>query len=317
VYHPTAAVNGGSVCIGYPYSLLDWVPQRGQSWVLPVDTRRMVGAQTAVDVSVEQLKEMCANRLGAVLDVVVGDGSFGKHLFLGQIKHLPCAAVVGLRCDRMLYAEPGPYSGWGRPRVHGARFAFKEPDTRGQPDEELWFCDSRFGLVHLRCWYALHAKQDASTAFWVIRAETHLERSKPPTPIWLAALGTPHKPNYLKWLWCDPRWPIEPAIRFRKNHLCWTLPRFQHADACDRWTCLVDLAHWQVWLARSLVSDQPLPWQKPQVNLTPGCITPGLGALFAQFEHTTAAPKTREKSPGWPSDRQHSRPRRYPVLKRD
>jgi len=23
VYHPTPAVNGGSICIGYPYSLLD------------------------------------------------------------------------------------------------------------------------------------------------------------------------------------------------------------------------------------------------------------------------------------------------------
>lgn len=313
---PTQAIEKRSTVQGYAYSLLAWIPQRGKSWALAVDTRRMIGSQTAVEVGVEQLKELCANRPEAVLDVVVGDGSFGNHLFLGQIKQLPCAAVVRLRCDRVLYAEPGPYSGWGRPRVHGARFAFKEPDTWGQPDEELWFCDSRFGLVHLRCWDALHAKQDATTDFSVIRAETHLERTRPPKPIWLAALGAAHKPSYLKWLWFDQRWPIEPAIRFRKNRLCWTLPRFQYADACDRWTHLVDLAHWQIWLARSLVSDQPLPWQKPQADLTPGRVTQGLGALFAQFEHTTAAPKTRGKSPGWPSGRQRSRPRRYPVLKR-
>ncbi len=123
-------------------------------------------------------------------------------------------------------------------------------------------------------------------------------------------------PCYFKWLWFDQRWPIEPAIRFRKNRLCWTLPHFQHADVCDRWTNLVDLAYWQVWLARSLVSDQPLPWQKPQAEMTPGRITQGLGALFAQFEHITSAPKTRGKSPGWPSGRPRTRPRRYPVLKR-
>ena len=34
VYHPTPAVNGGSVCIGYPYSLLDCVPEAHRSWSL-------------------------------------------------------------------------------------------------------------------------------------------------------------------------------------------------------------------------------------------------------------------------------------------
>ena len=313
---PTQAIEKRSTVQGYAYSLLAWVPQRGKSWALPVDTRRMVGAQTAVEVGVQQVKALCANRSESMLDVVVGDGSYGNHHFLGAIKQLPCAAVVRLRCDRVLYGQPEPYPGPGRPRVHGARFAFKEPDTWDQPDEEVWFCDSRFGLVQLRCWHGLHAKQDATTPFGVIRAETHLERTKPPKPIWLGAIGAPDKSCYHKWVWFDQRWPIEPAIRFRKNRLFWTLPRFQHADACDRWTSLIDLAYWQVWLARTLISDQPLPWQKPQADLTPGRVTQGLGALFAQFEHITSAPKTRGKSPGWPSGRQRTRPKRYPVLKR-
>jgi len=54
----------------------------------------------------------------------------------------------------------------------------------------------------------------------------------------------------------------------------------------------------------------------PQADLTPGRVTQGLGALFAQFEHITIAPKTRGKSPGWPSGRSRTRLRRYPVLKR-
>ena len=36
VYQPTQAVNGGSVCIGYPYSLLEWVPEAHHSWSLPL-----------------------------------------------------------------------------------------------------------------------------------------------------------------------------------------------------------------------------------------------------------------------------------------
>jgi len=313
---PTQAIERRSTVKGYAYSMLAWIPERGKSWALPVDTRRMVGKQTTVEVGVEQVKTLCANRPEATLDVIVGDGSFGNHHFLGGVKNLSCTVVVRLRCDRVLYGEPGPYSGLGRPRVHGRRFAFKEPETWGPPDEELWFFDSRYGLVRLRCWYGLHAKQDATTPFDVIRAEVHLERDKPPGPIWLATMGAPEASCYRKWLWFDQRWPIEPAIRFRKGRLRWTLPQFQQPERCDRWTLLVDVAYWQIWLARDLVTDQPLPWQKPQTDLTPGRVTLGLGALFAQFQTPATSPQTRGKSPGWPSGRPRTRPRCFQVLKR-
>ena len=314
---PTQAIQKRSTVKGLAYSLLAWMPERNSSWALPVDTRRMVGEQTPVEAGIEQVEALCANRSNARLDIVVGDGGFGNHHFLGGVKDLPCGVVVRLRCDRVLYGPPGPYSGRGRRDLkHGDRFAFKEPDTWHTPDEELWFADSQYGLVHLRGWHGLHALQDASTVFSVIRAAVHLERHKPPKPIWLATLGAPEHSCYFKWLWFDQRWPIEPAIRFRKGDLHWPLLRFQQAERCDRWTTLVDLAYWQVWLARDLVSDCPLPWQKPLPVPTPGRVRLGLGALFSQFEPVTTAPQTRGKSPGWPSGRPRTRPRRHPVLKR-
>jgi hypothetical protein len=88
---PTPAIEGRSTVKDYAYSLLCWIPQRGRSWALPVDTRRLVGSQTAVAVGVEQVKTLCANRSGAHLDVVVRDGSFGNHHFLGGVKDLACA----------------------------------------------------------------------------------------------------------------------------------------------------------------------------------------------------------------------------------
>jgi hypothetical protein len=314
---PTQAIQKRSTVKGYAYSLLAWIPERGGSWALPVDTRRLVGEQTPVEVGIEQVRALCANRPAACLDIIVGDGSFGNHLFLGGVKDLPCGVVVRLRCDRVLYGPPGEYRGRGRRDLkHGDRFAFKEPGTWPTPDEDLWFSDSHHGLVHLRGWQGLHAAQDATTRFSVIRAEVHLERQKRPEPIWLATVGAANRSCYLKWRWFDQRWPIEPAIRFRKGRLGWTLPRFQQAERCDRWTTLVDLACWQVWLARDLVSDQPLPWQKPLPRLTPGRVLSGFGALFAQFEPLTQPPQTRGKSPGWPAGRPRTRPRRYSVLKR-
>lgn len=313
---PTQAIRGYSIVKGYAYSMLAWIPQRGKSWALPLDTRRIAGKQTAVEVGVEQVKTLCQNRPDACLDVIVADGAFGNHRFLGGIKDLSCAVVVRLRRDRVLYGEPGPYQGKGRPRVHGRRFAFKEPQTWGPPDEQMCFEDERYGQVYLRCWHNLHAKQDASTPFSVIRAEVHLEREKPPDPIWLGCLGAHAHTVRDKWLWFDQRWTIEPAFRFRKRRLRWTLPHFQQADRCDRWTRLVDIAYWQVFLARHLVSDQPLPWQKSQTDLTPGRVTQGFGALFAQIGSLACPPQTRGKSPGWPAGHPRTRPKRYKVLKR-
>ena len=136
------------------------------------------------------------------------------------------------------------------------------------------FHDARWGQVRLRRWDNLHAKQDAQTVFCVILAETHRERAQPAKPFWLGfqypPADTPDEPP-LKELWADYhyRWPVEPGIRFRKQSWHWTMPRFQTPARCDRWTMLVTLAHWELFLARDVVQDQPLPWQPPQTQLTP------------------------------------------------
>ena len=110
--------------------------------------------------------------------------------------------------------------------------------------------------------------------------------------------------------------PIESAFRYRKQYLSWVRPQFQDSERCDRWTCLVDIAYWTVWLARNLVQDCPLPWQKPLPKLTPGRIKRGMAALFAQIGTPACAPQTRGKSPGWPVGRRRTRPQRYEVVRR-
>jgi hypothetical protein len=119
-----------------------------------------------------------------------------------------------MRRDRVLYGTPGPYSGKGRPRVHGDRFAFKESGTWGQPDEMVELKDERWGTVRLRRWDQLHARQDASTTFSVILVETHLEREKPNRPFWLAYQPPPGQeagdPSLATlWYAYQYRWPVE------------------------------------------------------------------------------------------------------------
>lgn len=135
-----------------------------------------------------------------------------------------------------------PYAvGGGRPRKHGRRFAFKEPNGWDKPEEDVTFVDARLGQVRLRTWRGLHAKQDAHTHFHVILAEVRMERDKRPAPIWLGYQGADAYLVRDIWSWFDHRWPIEPSIRFRKRRLYWTLPLLQQLERCDGWTRLVDV----------------------------------------------------------------------------
>jgi hypothetical protein len=319
-HSPTKAKGKHTAVKGHVYSLLAWAPERGSSWALPIDSRRLRPEETAVDLGVTQVEAFCRRRREQRhhdgLDVIVADGKYGNHRFLGGVQGTPCAQVVRLRRDRVLYGPPPPYGGRGRPRKHGRRFAFKEPETWGEPAEEESFVDQRWGQVRLRGWRDLHAKQDAHTPFYVILAEVRLERDKRPTPIWLGSQGAPGYPVRDIWSWFDHRWSIEPSIRFRKQRLFWTLPMLQQSERCDGWTQLVDVAYWQLFLARPLVADRPLPWQKPQRKLTPGRVLQAIALLFAMIGTPAQPMQTRGKSPGWPKGRQRSPPQRHKTVRR-
>jgi hypothetical protein len=275
-------------------------------------------------MGVIQVKLLCEERreeMMQFLHLIAADGAYGNHRFFGPLKHEPCGIVAHLRCDRVLYGEPGPYSGRGRPRVHGERFAFKEPETWGPPDALVELEDEHWGKVRLRRWDHLHARQDAQTPFSVILAECHLEREKPAKPFWLAYQPPVHQlPGEQSvvdlWRGYQHRWPVEPSIRFRKQYLYWTLPRFQDADRCDHWTMLVSIAQWQLFLARAFVIDNPLPWQPAQENLTPERVRQSLAGLFQQISTPAVAPKARGKSPGWPEGKLRTRRKRHQVVKK-
>jgi len=61
------------------------------------------------------------------------------------------------------------------------------------------------------------------------------------------------------------------------------------------------LMTWELWLAREVVADNPLPWQKSMVKLTPGRVAQSIGGVLAAIGTPACVPKTRGKSPGWPA----------------
>ena len=169
-------------------------------------------------------------------------------------------------------------------------------------------------------WNNLPGKNDANVPMDVIRASIHLERDKPPQPIWLGWQAPATIPDNLMittqviWQAYVHRWPVEPNIRFRKRRLGWTTPQFQHKEIGDRWSWLVALAVWLLFLSRPIVRDHPLPWQKPQHKLTPQRVQQSFPLIFAQFGSPARKPKMRGKSPGWPIGKRRTPKQRFNVV---
>ena len=73
---------------------------------------------------------------------------------------------------------------------------------------------------------------------------------------------------------------------------------------------------WELWLARDLVAQHHLPWQKPLSHLTPGRVAESIASLLPEIGTPAVSPKLRGKSPGWPVGNKRTTKIRYPVVKK-
>lgn len=332
VHGAPAGVDHRGTVIGHSYSTLAYVAEADSSWALPLSCRRVASGSDAITVALAQIHQL-ERHIPDRFSLYVGDSRYGNHRFLGGFKsagtcrEVSCAVLVRLRGNRVLYRDPGPYRGNGRPALHGEPFRFKDCSSWGRPDQSLRFEDRRYGQVELRLWHGLHAKEDASVRFSVLGAWVRLEQARPggerlrPTVLWLAWLCTGAHAHHqrsmpLLWVWrfYGRRSSLEASFRYRKQHLYWTRPMLHQLATAQRWTTLLSLAQWQLWLSRELVSQRCLPWQRKQQRLTPARVRQSLGGLFAELGTPAAAPKQRGTSPGWVCGRARLPRIRHPVV---
>lgn len=297
--HQATPMSGAKpVTIGQGYSTLAWIPEASGSWALPLLHERITSAESPIEKAVNQLRQVCQQLASRPLSL--WDAEYGCAPFLKQTADIACDKLIRLRSNRVLYGPPPAYSGTGRPRRHGEKFKLNDSTTWWQADEEIEVEDAKLERLQLQAWHCLHLRQAATYPVSLIQLQRQDTSShSTPKPLWLIWIGLALPSLSIVWQQYLRRFAIDHWYRFAKQRLHWTLPQLATPEQCQRWSDLMPLLTWQLWLARPEIQDCPLPWQKSSPNLSPGRTANAFAQVLALIGTPARSPKPRGKSPGW------------------
>jgi len=336
-YHPSRHSAGQPIVAGWNYAWIAQLSWEQDSWTAPVDAARIPPREDAGRFTAAQITAL-VGRLGEVgrAPLFVGDAGYDPVGLTVDLAGVGAAVLVRIRSDRVFYTDPParPPGTVGRPRRHGHRVALADPATWPEPDQRLAVHDDQYGQVTVTAWAGLHPKL-AGRGRWKDAAQPPIVRGT------IIRVQVEHLPKptgrSLKtlWLWwagpagavpdLDACWrayvrrfDIEHTLRFAKQTLGWTTPRVRHPAQADRWTWLVVAALTQLRLARGVVADQRLPWERrlPAERLSPCRVRRGFPRLACALGSPASAPKPCGRSPGRPKGSRSGPAPRYPAVKK-
>jgi|tagenome__1003787_1003787.scaffolds.fasta_scaffold20765864_1 hypothetical protein len=335
-YHPSRHSAGQPIVAGWAYQFIVQLGFARDSWVAPMDLRRVRPTENTNEVAAEQVKGLLLGRLGEWDDNVplfVFDAGYDPMQLQQSLEGYRVQILVRLRAGRCFYAEPLPPAWTGRKPRHGPKLDTKEPNTWWAPSAEHRCEDVAYGVVRVRAWARVHSKiqihptRGARSPRPIVRGTLVLvevsrlprgERRRKPKELWLWWHGPGEPELHLLWRAYVRRFDLEHTFRFLKQSLGWTIPRVRHPEQADRWSWLILVAYVQLRLARACVADLRLPWER---RYDPGRLTPyrvrrGVLALLPVLGTPAKPPKPCGRSPGRPKGRRSGRAKRYPALKK-
>jgi hypothetical protein len=334
--HPSRHSAGQPIVAGWAFQ---WICQLGfarDSWTAPVDARRLHPLDDTDQTAAAQVRRLLG-RLPASESVplFVFDAGYDSAQLTLDLADAPAAVLVRLRADRCFYADPPPRppGAPGRPRRHGAKFAFADPATWPVPTTTHVACDDQYGTVTVQAWAGLHPKQHRHPGHGsggprpivrgtILRVQVQRipARTRPPKVLWLWWAGPDGLQLDLDLAWRAyiRRFDLEHTVRFCKQTLGWTSPRLRHPAQAERWTWLVLAGYTQLRLARAVTEDQRLAWERPRPpgQLSPYRVRRGFSRLLCVLGSPAAAPKPSGRSPGRPKRRRSGAALRHPAVKK-
>jgi hypothetical protein len=316
--HGAKVISGKPITLGHGYSTLAWIPSEEGSWALPLRHDRISSPETPITRAVFQLKQVCRNLKER--PITLWDSEYGCANFVKMTAEINADKLMRLRPNRCLFAEPPEYQGKGRPKKHGDKMKLSDPTTWGIAVDSREINDPKWGIIEIQRWSKLHFAQSSEHPREIILIQRQGKGISPQKlpPMWLAWIGLEKLALISLWEFYLRRFTLEHWNRFAKQRLPWTLPKLDSPEKGQRWSNLMPILTWQLWLAREIIEDNPLPWQKPQPleKLTPGRVAQGFAGLLAVIGTPAKPPKPRGKSPGGEKGKKRKKKPRYPVVKK-
>lgn len=326
VHYPNPVGNNKPITIGHNYGALVHIELEGPSTWAPAWTlERTPTDWTGVDLALEQVVRLV--RCDDGRHIVTADSRYGTPLYIAGLYQCPnVTGVTRLSSPRNLYHKAPPYSGFGRPRIHGDVFKLHDATTWGEPEERVEFTEQdakgRSVRVVIEAWHKMHFQKAPHYPFTLVKVTTYKAdgQLRFKHPLWLAVThrhGLSLKEIRAAYL---RRPVIEHFNRFIKQHLLFEAAQMGSVEQDERWAEVAKLAYWQLYVSRNVVECDVRPWEryKPQPPAdqpaTPSQTRRAFGRLLPDLGTPTRAPQPRGKSPGRPRGYQPEPRKRFPVV---
>jgi len=195
VHYPNPVGNNKPITIGHNYAALVHVDLAGPStWAPPWALERTPTNWRGVDLALEQIVHLV--RCDDEWHVVAADSRYGTPSYIAGLHQCPnVTGVTRLRSPRNVYRKAPPYSGFGRPRVHGDVFKLHDATTWGEPDERTEFTEQdakgRSLRVVIEAWQEMHFCEAPHCPFTVVKITTYRANGQLrfKHPLWLAVVN--------------------------------------------------------------------------------------------------------------------------------
>ena len=336
-FHYSASLHsaGQPIVAGWSYQWISQLNWAKDSWTAPADVVRLSPEMNATEATIDQVRRLVGLLpVDREVPLFVFDAGYDGTALAEELKGERCEVLVRISSSRVFHHDPvvREDGARGRPARHGKRFVLKDEATWTPPDDELVLADSSYGAVRVRAWRGLHQKlhgrgrRKGSSELPIVRGTViRVDVEHLPKPCGRA--------DKTLWLWWSGpgeadlercfraylrRFDIEHGFRFVKGTLGWTTPQLCTPDQADRWTWLVVAAYTELRLARGLVGDLRLPWERPcdPTKLSPCRVRRGFRRLRATLGTPALPPKSRTPGPGRPKGTQKPPRTRYPAVKK-
>jgi hypothetical protein len=335
--------GGGVVTPGWWCQWLVQTGGSGSSWTCPVDLARIGPEDNHNVVAARQIQDVLARlparAAGQPGPIVCLDGDYSPAYLGARLAGQDIQIVVRVRRDGVMFADPPPRLPGtnGRPPVHGPRMKLSDPHTWRDPDEVRFVParpDGRGGehaAVSVTAWHRMHPRASESPALQEPGNDPRRNTTRPVTsgsviricsadpaykPIWLWWTGPPGSFDLDRvWRAYLRRYDIEQFFRFVKQYLAWTRPRVRTPDQAERWSWLVAVAYAHLVLARGLVTDHCLPWERSG-PVSPLRVKRGFRQVRARLGTPAKPPKPSRPGPGRPPGRTSTPAPRHPIVRK-